>query len=215
MDGFHYMYHPVTIRLLEILSSGEIGDLERVVATTRINDPGSSNPRWFFDLAGGSIMDVGCYGLHANRLVGQFAGGEPTVVSAIGEVRDGEPFIDEWAEIELEFPNGATGVSRASMIHDEYELTFELQGTKGSAKVMNYVLPNMDDRVCVTIDGETRDEHHGTRSSYTYQLERFIEHVRDGAEMPTDHFDAVKTMRLVDASYEALGLPLRPSSSAL
>jgi predicted dehydrogenase len=212
VDGFHYVYHPVAVRLLEVLESGELGELERVVATTRISDPGSSNPRWFFELAGGAIMDVGCYGLHANRIIGPWAGGEPTVVRAKGGVRDGQPLVDEWAEIELQFPSGVTGASRASMVHDQYELTIELIGSKGTAKIMNYVLPNMDDRLIVTVGGESREEHLGRRSSYTYQLERFVAHVREGMDMPTDHRDAVKTMELVDASYQALGLPVRPSS---
>jgi len=42
-------------------------------------------------------------------------------------------------------------------------------------------------------------EPHGTRSSYTYQLEAFIRAVREGASLPIDVDDAVANMRLIGA----------------
>ena len=53
-------------------------------------------------------------------------------------------------------------------------------------------------------------EPHGTRSSYTYQLEAFIRAVREGASLPIDVDDAVANMRLIDACYVAAGLHPRP-----
>jgi predicted dehydrogenase len=53
-------------------------------------------------------------------------------------------------------------------------------------------------------------EHHGTRSSYTYQLEAFARAVRVGAPLPVDVHDAVANMGLIDACYLAAGLRPRP-----
>ncbi len=53
-------------------------------------------------------------------------------------------------------------------------------------------------------------ERHGTRSSYTYQLEAFVRAVREGAPLPIDVDDAVANMRLIDACYLAAGLRPRP-----
>ena len=56
-------------------------------------------------------------------------------------------------------------------------------------------------------------EHHGDRSTYTYQLEAFADHVRNGSAIPTSSDDALVQAELIDACYQAAGLPLRPVTS--
>ena len=36
--------------------------------------PDDSDPRWRLDLAGGALMDLGCYALHVLRTVGRLSG---------------------------------------------------------------------------------------------------------------------------------------------
>lgn len=67
MEGFHYLYHPVTRRLHELLDSGELGELRAVEADMIMPAPDDTDPRWSYELAGGALMDLGCYSLHANR----------------------------------------------------------------------------------------------------------------------------------------------------
>ncbi len=59
----------------------------------------------------------------------------------------------------------------------------------------------------------TTTEHHGTRSSYIYQLEALITALRGGTPMPTGPDDAVVTAQLIDRCYRAAGLPLRPRTT--
>ena len=59
MEGFHYYYHPVFQRLLAIIKSGEIGEVIKVESALLIPMPDKNDLRLKFDLAGGSIMDVG------------------------------------------------------------------------------------------------------------------------------------------------------------
>jgi predicted dehydrogenase len=214
VDGFHYLYHPVTKRLHALLASGELGDLRRVEATMTIPAPAPEDPRWSFELAGGALMDLGCYSLHAHRALAPWAGGEPSLVSARAGERTGLPEVDEWLDAELVFPSGVTGLARCNMAGDETEMTYRIIGTRGSAEATNFVLPHLDDRVLVTTPDGTRVEHLGTRSSYTYQLEAFTAHIRTGTPMPTDSDDAVETMRLIDECYRAVGLELRPRRPA-
>src|SRR6266536_746012 len=63
LEGFHYLFHPVTLRLHELLESGELGDLQHVEATMIIPAPDDGDPRWSLPLAGGALMDLGCYAL--------------------------------------------------------------------------------------------------------------------------------------------------------
>ena len=210
VEGFHYLFHPVMQRLFALLGSGELGELQRVDALIAMPEPDDGDPRWSFDLAGGALMDLGCYGLHAHRMLGRWAGGEPEVVDACARARAGAPGVDEWLEADLRFPSGATGAVRCSMAHPRFEMTLHVTGSRGEATVQDFVQPHKDDRVLIRTGSDTRTEHLGTRSSYIYQLEALIAALRGGPPMPINTDDAVATARLIDSCYRAAGLPLRP-----
>ncbi|KXX57886.1 Gfo/Idh/MocA family protein [Rhodococcus sp. LB1] len=207
MEGFHYLFHPIIGRMFALLGDGTLGVLQRVEVIMRMPEPKPDDPRWSFDLAGGAVMDLGCYGLHVHRQLGRFAGGEPTVVAARAVERD--PGVDESCEIELVFPSGATGSSINAMTAERFEMTLRVVGDRGEAFAHDYALQSGDDRITITTDAGTTVEHLGTRSTYTYQLDVFAQHLADGTAFPIDVDDAVTTMELIDSTYRAAGLPLR------
>lgn len=214
VEGFHYLYHPVTRRLHELLASGELGELVHVETTLEIQDPGPRDPRWSLGLAGGATMDLGCYSLHAQRVLAPWGGGEPEVVAARAGERPGAPGVDEWLEAQLRFPSGATGVARCHMASDRRQMTYRVIGSRGEALATNFVEPHLDDRLIISTPAGRHVERHGTRSSYTYQLEAFVRAVREGAALPVDVDDAVANMRLIDACYVGAGLQPRPRTPA-
>ena len=79
MEAFHYRYHPCASRVEEIIASGELGKLERVEAHWCFWMPKFSDIRYNYSLAGGALMDLGCY---AVDMVRRFGGSTPEVVSA-------------------------------------------------------------------------------------------------------------------------------------
>ncbi len=115
MEGFHYLYHPVTRRLHELLDSGELGELRAVESDMLMPAPADGDPRWSYELAGGALMDLGCYCLHAHRALARWAGGPPWVAAARAGERAGHAGVDEWLDADLEFPGGVTGRARCNM----------------------------------------------------------------------------------------------------
>ncbi|ANI40931.1 Gfo/Idh/MocA family protein [Mycolicibacterium vaccae] len=202
MEGFHYLFHPINQRALALAGDGTLGELTRVEVRMGMPEPQPEDPRWSLDLAGGALMDLGCYGLHALRRFGT-----PSVVSATAVQRS--PGIDERFDAELVFPSGVTGLTANSMVEDEYSFTLRLIGTRGEAFVHDFVKPHGDDRLTVHTEEGTTVEHHGTRTTYTYQLEAFAAHVLDGAPLPLDTADAVANMALIDEAYRAAGMQPR------
>ncbi|NIL77799.1 Gfo/Idh/MocA family oxidoreductase [Rhodococcus kyotonensis] len=207
MEGFHYLFHPVTQRLLQVVEDGTLGDLRHIDVVMRMPAPEPGDLRWSLDLAGGVMMDLGCYALHALRAFGRFAGGAPTIGAAKAVERF--PGVDESIDVELEFPSGATAVSRNSMIDEDHLFTLRVIGSKGEAFAHDYIKPNKDDRVTVTVGSDTRVEHLGTRSSYTYQLEAFADHLQNGTPLPIGLDDAVDNMAMIDDAYRAAGMSPR------
>lgn len=164
--------------------------------------PEDHDPRWSLEMAGGALMDLGCYGLHVMRRLGH-----PSIVRAHAEQRS--PGVDAWCDIDLAFPGGATGLSANSMVADDYTFTLRIVGTHGDVLVHNYIKPHDDDRLTINTANGTTVERLGTRASYTYQLEAFANHVRHGAPLPLDTADAVENMAYVDAAYRAAGMAPR------
>jgi predicted dehydrogenase len=210
IEAFHYRYHPVMLRMMDLVSSGALGAIERIDAHMAIPAPPFEDPRWSLALAGGALMDLGCYGLHASRTLGAFLGGDPTILAARGGELRGSPGVDEWIDVDLAFASGAVGLVKCSMVADAVEFTLRIKGSRGEALAHNLLAPASDDRIRVTIDGVTRIEELGRRSSYTYQLDAFTRLLRAGTPMVTDAADAVVNMRMIDAVYDAVGFGPRP-----
>jgi predicted dehydrogenase len=210
LEGFHYLFHPVARRLLEIVASGEIGDVRQVETDVMMPAPDDDDPRWSLALAGGAVMDLGCYSLHAMRRIAPWAGGDPVLVGASGAERAGRPGVDEWLTAEFDFPSGAHGRAHCNMAAPKWHMTWQVAGDRGRLVAANFVQPHLDDRISVSTPQGDRVEELGKRSSYTYQLEAFRDHLRSGEPLPIDADDAVRSAELIDDCYRAAGFEPRP-----
>ena len=126
-------------------------------------------------------MDLGCYALHVHRQLARFAGGAPTIVGARAAERS--TGVDESFDVDLTFPNEERGSVVSSMTADRYEMTLRLTGDKGEVFAHDYMLQYGDDRIEITTDAGTTVRHLGTRSTYTYQLQAFADHLQHGTPL--------------------------------
>lgn len=210
LEGFHYAFHPLFRRILAIVASGEIGELREVAATMRTPAPLEDDPRWDLSLAGGASMDLGCYTLHAARLLGAHAGGEPTVAEARAVERAGHPGVDERLTATLVYPSGASAIAACDMAAETHDYSLTVTGTRGWIHAPNFVLPQEDPRLVVRLGSASRVEEPSARPSFSFQLEAFADHVRTGTPLLLDPTDARIQLELTDAAYRAAGLPPRP-----
>jgi len=209
MEAFHYYYHPMFQRLLTIIKSGEIGEVIKVESALLTPTPDKSDLRMQFALAGGSLMEVGCYALHSQRMISQLiSDGEPTIVKTDSNAADGE--VDTKLYIQLKYPNGVSGLARGDMETPVFNAPLTVTGSKGSVHLPNFVSA-LDPRVIVDLAGNKRVEHMPSLSTYTYQLLAFAEAVDLGKALKTDAKDALVQATLIDAAYLAANLPIRPS----
>jgi predicted dehydrogenase len=204
IEGFHYLYHPVSRRVLDLAFSGDLGDIRAIEVRMAMPAPDAADARWSLQMAGGALMDLGCYGLHVMRTLGHRGLGPPEITSARASARS--PGVDESCDVEVRFPGGATGLCANTMVADGHSFTLRVRCSDGEALVHNFIKPHDDDRMTITTQRGTRVERWGTRTSYSYQLEAFAARVLNGAPMPIDTADAVDNMAYVDAAYRAAGM---------
>src|SRR5690606_36882748 len=91
MEAFMYRCTPQTAKIAEIVREGAIGEVRMIQATFGFLIPFDENSRLLNpQLAGGGILDVGCYPVSFARLIAGAAQGkeyaDPTVVKAAGHL---------------------------------------------------------------------------------------------------------------------------------
>jgi predicted dehydrogenase len=208
MEAFHYRYHPLTLRTEQIIASGELGNLKRVEAGLCFPLPKFSDIRYNYALAGGALMDAGCYAVH---MVRTFGGSTPEVVSARAKLRDSQ--IDRAMTAELEFAEGHTGRVRCSMWSSRLlEIRTRVVGERGELSLFNPVTPQFIHRLAIRLPEGRRVERFPRRASYAYQLDAFAAAVLRDEPVKTTPEDAIENMTVIDAIYRAAGLPLRQPS---
>jgi predicted dehydrogenase len=189
----------------EVIASGELGRVRRVEVATCIPFAIPGDIRYRLDLAGGALMDIGCYAVNILRFL---AGAEPEVVSA--EARLASPGVDRWMRAELRFPDGSSGRVTAALFSARLlDVRARVIGEAGRMDVLNPLAPHVFHRLRVRGARGARSERARGEASYTHQLRAFRAWVREGVRMPSDGADGVANMRAIDAIYEKAGLPRR------
>jgi predicted dehydrogenase len=205
-EAFHYRYHPLAVRVREIIDSGRLGRLSRVEGNFSVPIP-ETNIRFDWSLAGGATMDLGCYPLHMIR---NFSRLSTKVLRASAEIRPKN--IDIAMDVELELAGGATARMTCSMKKDaQLGASFVARGEHGELKVTNPVGPHWGNQLMVKIGADETSESIPGETTFTYQLSAFVKAVRGEGKFPTDGAEGIVNMQLIDEVYRAAGLPPRAS----
>jgi hypothetical protein len=67
----------------------------------------------------------------------------------------------------------------------------------------------MDNRLLVTVGGQTTEHRYGDKTSYTYQLAYLAATLREGAPFAFTISDSVTNAELIDECYRRAGLRAR------
>jgi predicted dehydrogenase len=206
MEAIQYRYHPLTLRVEQIIATGELGKLERVDVALCVLLPKRSNANVYdYSLAGGALMDAGVYAVDMLRT---FGGSTPEVVSAQAKLSG--PEVDRAITAELQFTSWLTGRIRCALwSSDLFRASAKLVGDRGELRVLSPAAPHLLHRLSVRSADSKRVERFPGRSSFEYQLAAFAGAVLRGEPVKTTPEDAVENMSVIDAIYRAAGLSLR------
>lgn len=140
-EAFMYRLHPMTGKLVELVRSGVVGDVRAIKSSFGFALPEFDPEHRLYanHLAGGGILDVGCYPVSMARLIAGAAVGkpflDPEIVSGVAHL--GETGVDEWAAAVLKFPGGilAEVSCSASLAQDN---VLRILGTKGRIEIADF-----------------------------------------------------------------------------
>lgn len=196
MEAFMYRHHTRTQRLLELVHAGAIGDLRWVRASFSFTVRDPANVRLDAALAGGALMDVGCYAVDVARAL---AGEAPDLAQAHAVWAPSG--VDESLIGSLRFPSGVVAQIACSLAAPRTE-TYEAVGSEGRLHVAKAFLPGREP--C-----EAWLEHEGAAperltfdgtDQYRRMVEAFSDAVRAG-EAPALGQDGAENLRAIEGLY--------------
>lgn len=220
MEAFMYRCHPQTARLIELIRDEKIiGDVRIIQATFSFHAGFNATSRIFAnDLAGGGIMDVGCYPVSMSRLIAGAATGKPFAdpidVKATGHL--GTTGVDEWSVASLKFPGDilaqlSTGVSV------NQENVVRIFGSDGKIIVNNPWVANRNECEQCTILVHRKGENDPRQiavpaqfTSFTYEADVVGRAILSGQRQATSPAmswdDSLGNIRTLDRWREQIGL---------
>jgi predicted dehydrogenase len=201
MEAFMYRYLPRNRRALEIARE-ELGEIQHVRGTLKfpLRDP--EDIRIDPELAGGSLMDLGCYPVSVARWVL----GEPDRVFAYAEdTRDCG--VDTRMDGLLRYDSGETAQFDCSFDTEDVQ-RYRIEGENGWVEAEHEVTYNAPPESPTTleyhIDGREVVETFPAADQYRLEVDHFAECIAEGNEPETGGEDSIDNMRVIDALYESV-----------
>lgn len=202
-EAFMYRFHPQTQKVKALVDAGGVGKVTVMQASFNFAlGPGSEeNIRLSEPLAGGAMMDVGCYCINVMRLM---SGEEPNAGHAVADIGD-ETHVDETLAAAIQFPSGAVGHFDCSLRTSGVQ-AYEIRGTQGRIRVSQaFVMPPTESTVIehwqsgaysrITIP---------PANSYTLMVEDFADALIHNRPPKYAAQDGVDNMKVIDMLYASL-----------
>jgi predicted dehydrogenase len=197
MEAFMYRFHPRTERAVEVVAN-ELGAVQSVDAAFSFRLDDDEDIRLDPALAGGSVMDVGCYAVNA---VGLFMG-EPDRVSAQTTDPQGTG-VDTGMAAVLGFGDAtarvASGFDRAE---SQY---YRVETTDGWLQADPAFGVEPDESVTLRwhVDGRTVVEEFDAVDHYRLEVEGFAAAAASGGTPRVTRAETMRAMQVIDAIYES------------
>jgi predicted dehydrogenase len=196
VEAFMYRHHPLYDQVRVLLDAGTIGTLVsmRAVMTLRLDD--EHNIRKSPELAGGALMDVGCYCVNVCRLI---TGREPERVCAMEHRRN----VDETFVALMEFPGEVLCQFECSMENNPCSRV-DIVGTGGMLVLESPWYPGDEQGEFTLVHGRDREKILTPGADcFQLEVEDFALALRENRPARWLAEDSVANMRVIDALYES------------
>jgi xylose dehydrogenase (NAD/NADP) len=203
MEAFMYRFHPQIVWALEQASSGVVGPIRLVRGSFSFNihTRSADNVRLNPELAGGALMDIGCYPVNLCRAV--FGQAPQMVAARVHVTRPGG--VDMATNAVLDFGNGRFGLidcnfelparQMAEIIGEEGTITIPVPFTPGTSETV----------VFITKNGQMSEQSFSAVDQYQLEVEHFAQCIRTDQEPARSLSESLENMATIEAIYRAAG----------
>ncbi len=197
MEAFMWRFHPMHLRTRELIREGHIGPVRFVRSAFTFMITRGPNVRLDSQLAGGGLMDVGCYCVSEARFLFE---AEPTRVFARADF-DPEFNVDMLATVIMEFPHGRASFDCGFEL--PYRCDYEVVGSKGRIFCPNAILPGDAAELHIEANGKTDRETFPGVNQWSLEFDHLSRSIVEGTPLAYGIEDAIKQQRVIDAIYRS------------
>ncbi|MGV9380400.1 aldo/keto reductase [Nonomuraea sp. NPDC003707] len=227
VEAMMFRFHPQMAAIRDLVRGGEIGEVRHidagfaffvpsapnavteVSADLVIEDAGGLDGRLFDpNLAGGGILDVGCYPMSMARAIAGAAAGvgflDPVSLTGDGSLSDGG--VDEWATAQLRFGNGVTASVRTGVRMVDNN-TVQIVGSKGTIEMLDPWALSTSPRVIVRRVGHLPQKlTFPAPGAYALQVDAFAESIHGSEPEQVSNADSLGNSAALDRWRTAVGV---------
>ena len=218
MEAYMYRFHPQTLKIVELVRGGAIGELRLIRASFNVMCNFDPEHRMFKkSLGGGAILDLGCYPVSfARHIAGVSAGKafvEPVEFHGAGHIHS-DVGTDDFATAVAKFPGGISAeLSCGSLVLNDNSA--QIYGTKGWIDVPNPFIPGLEgkaEKIFLHRAGSRNPEKISIKSPgvglYAYEADAVAAAVARGdREVPLVTWaDMLGNAAIIDAWLAAVGV---------
>jgi xylose dehydrogenase (NAD/NADP) len=203
MEAFMYRFHPQTQWALQQVRNDLIGPVRLVRASFSFDIRSRpENIRLSAELAGGSLMDVGCYPVNLCRAV--FGHAPRAVAARVHVPRPGG--VEVATNAVLDFGDGRFGLIDSCLELPARQIA-ELIGENGVITILVPFTPGINPTtVFVTKGGQMSEQHFERIDQYQLEVEHFAICLRTGQEPALRLSETLENLATIEAIYQAAGL---------
>jgi predicted dehydrogenase len=205
MEAFMVRFHPQWLRARELVLSGRIGEMRAVQVFFSYYNADPSNIRNQYEIGGGALYDIGCYGIVSGRFLFE---SEPRRAVALVD-RDPALRTDRTTSALVDFGQGRQLSFTVSTQCVPYQRV-HICGTRGRIEIqIPFNAPQGHPTRIFIDDGSTLDgeslatETVAACDQYMLESEAFSRAVRGDIRLPFGVEDALMNTRTIDALFRS------------
>ena len=203
-EAMHYRYHPMIGSVRQRVAGGGIGTVRRIQAEFIGPLRRQDDIRYQWPLAGGALMDLGCYAVHLARSLCPL----PMVVRS-SRMKTMSKQVDQWFEARLEAGEVDIEVRAGFSALNLMRQRAVIEGSGARMTLSNPFIPGWFGAVRVDGRRAVERERATRRSSYAWMLDAFVSAVGGRADAVLPLTDALENMTVIDSLYQSAGLSPR------
>jgi predicted dehydrogenase len=194
MEAIWTRFHPNTLKCLEWIKSGEIGEPQYLRADFGFFT--EYDPEWRLynmDLAGGALLDIGIYPLFLAQLIF----GKPQKIQSMAALAP--TGADKWIDIQIAYPGDKLAHLNATVVADT-NIEAEIYGSQKRIKIHNR-WHNPSPISLYERETLLKHETFPNRLGYAYEIEEVIQCL-DAGKKESDLLPHAFTLQLVETMDE-------------
>lgn len=199
MEAFMYRFHPRSLRIKELVDSGALGQISLLHSafTFPVRRDGSNERLFLPEMGGGSLWDVGCYGVSVARWL---LAAEP--VDVVAQASYSQSGVDVNFVGTLSFVSGALAVIESSFTA-ALQQTFTVVGTKGAIELPHDAFVPWEKEAWFSLRDAQEEQGQmvtlPASDEYQQMIEHFSQAVMGKCNLAFPPEESINQMRVLDA----------------